>query len=148
MPDFDIIQALQDKDDKRAYELSKELIALSASAPELYGLFDDFLKLLSHKSSFVRTRGFALCCAQARWDEQGKLAAALTVMLSALQNEKPTAVRGCIATLKDAVCLRPELGAELKKWAESFDTSNYKDSMAPLIDRDLISLLKLIDELN
>ena len=74
MPDFDIIQALQDKDDKRAYELSKELISLSASSPEL--------------------------------------------------------------------------GAELKKWAESFDTSNYKDSMAPLIDRDLISLLKLIDELN
>lgn len=148
MPDFDIIQALQDKDDKRAYELSKELIALSASSPELYGLFDDFLKLLSHKSSFVRTRGFALCCALARWDEQGKLAAALPVMLSALQNEKPTAVRGCISALKDAVRLRPELGAELKKWAESFDTSNYKDSMAPLIDRDLISLLKLIDELN
>ena len=74
MPDFDIIQALQDKDDKRAYELSKELIALSASSPEL--------------------------------------------------------------------------GAELKKWVESFDTSNYKDSMAPLNDRDLISLLKLIDELN
>ena len=148
MPDFDIIQALQDRDDKRAYELSKELINLSASSPELYGLLDDFLKLLSHKSSFVRTRGFALCCAQARWDEQGKLAAALPVMLSALQNEKPTAVRGCIAALKDAVRLRPELGAELKKWAESFDTSMYKDSMAPLIDRDLISLLKLIDELN
>ena len=148
MPDFDIIQALQDKDDKRAYELSKELIALSASSPELYGLFDDFLKLLSHKSSFVRTRGFALCCAQARWDEQGKLATALPVMLSALQDEKPTVVRGCIAALKDVVRLRPELGAELKKWAESFDTSNYKDSMAPLIGRDLISLLKLIDELN
>lgn len=146
MPDFDIIQALQDKDDNYAYELSKELITLSASAPELYGLFDDFLKLLSHKSSFVSTRGFALCCAQARWDEQGKLAAALPVMLSALQNEKPTAVRSCIAALKDAVRLRPELGAELKKWAESFDTSNYKDSMAPLIDRDLISLLTLIDE--
>ena len=74
MPDFDIIQALQDKDGKCAYALSKELIALSASSAEL--------------------------------------------------------------------------GAELKKWAESFDTSNYKDSMAPLIDKDLISLLKLIDELN
>lgn len=148
MPDFDIIQALQDRDDKHAYALSKELIAVSASSPELYGLFDSFLKLLSHKSSFVRTRGFALCCAQAKWDKQGKLASALPEMLSDLQNEKPTAVRGCIAALKDAVRHRPELGAELKKWAESFDTSKYKDSMAPLIDRDLISLLKLIDELN
>ena len=148
MPEHEIIQALQDKDDKRAHELSKELITLSASSAELYGLFDDFLKLLSHKSSFVRTRGFALCCAQARWDEQRKLATALPVMLSALQNEKPTAVRGCISALKDAVRHRPELGAELKKWAESFDTSKYKDSMAPLIDRDLISLLTLIDELN
>ena len=43
MPDFDIIQALQDRDDKRAYELSKELINLSASSPELYGLLDAFL---------------------------------------------------------------------------------------------------------
>ena len=148
MLDFDIIQALQDKDDKRAYELSKELISLSASSSELYGLFDDFLKLLSHKSSFVRTRGFALCCAQARWDERGKLENALPEMLSSLRDEKPTAVRGCIAALKDAVRHRPELGAALKKWAESFDTSKYKDSMAPLIDRDLLSLLKLIDELN
>ena len=45
MSDFDIIQAFQDKDDKSAYELSIELISLSASSPELYGLFDDFLKL-------------------------------------------------------------------------------------------------------
>ena len=95
MPDFDIIQALQDRDDKRAYELSKELIALSASSPELYVLFDDFLKLLSHKSSFVRTRGFALCCAQARWDKDGKLAAAMPELLTLLHYEKPTVVRQC-----------------------------------------------------
>ena len=55
---------------------------------------------------------------------------------------------GTIASVDSSGGLTPELGAELKKWAESFDTSNYKDSMAPLIDRDLISLLKLIDELN
>ena len=32
-----------------------------------------FFCLINAKSSYVRTRGFVLCCAQARWDTQGKL---------------------------------------------------------------------------
>ena len=68
-----IIKALQDKDDKKAYALFKEIGTRSAASDEYYSCFDDFLGLLNAKSSYVGTRGFALCCAQARWDESGKL---------------------------------------------------------------------------
>ena len=68
-----ITEALQDKDNNKAYALSRDIAAKSAATNEYYSMFDDFAGLLTAKSSYVRTRGFALCCAQARWDEDGKL---------------------------------------------------------------------------
>ena len=76
-----LIEELQDKDDKKAYALSKEIGAKFAATDEYYSYFDDFASLLNGKSSYVRTRGFVLCCAQARWDVQGKLHSALPDML-------------------------------------------------------------------
>ena len=76
-----IIKALQDKDDKKVYALFKEIGARSAASDEYYSFFEDLLGLLNAKSSYVRTRGFALCCAQARWDESGKLQNALPLCL-------------------------------------------------------------------
>ena len=60
----DIIELLQDKDDKKAYSLEKEIVIKSAESDEYYMYFDEFISLLTAKSSYVRTRGFCLCCAQ------------------------------------------------------------------------------------
>lgn len=65
----DIIERLQDKDDKKAYALSKEIIDKSVLSNVHFSYFDEFAGLLTAKSSYVRTRGFVLCSAQARWDE-------------------------------------------------------------------------------
>jgi len=40
-----VIKALQDKDDKKAYALFKEIRARSAASDEYYSCFDDFLEL-------------------------------------------------------------------------------------------------------
>jgi len=93
----DIIDLLQDRDDKKAYALAKEIAARSAESDEYYAYFDKFIGLLSSERAYVRTRGFYLACSQARWDKYGKLAGAMNSMLALLHDEKPTVVRQCIA---------------------------------------------------
>ena len=92
----EIIIALQDKDDKKAYELSKVISAKSAESDEFYTYFDDFIDLLIHPSSYVRTVAFS-ACAQARWDTKDKLKNNLDLMLKMFHDDKPTAVRQCLA---------------------------------------------------
>ncbi len=47
--------------DKASIQYNLE--ATSVESNELYDHFEKFLKLLSPQSSFVRVRGFCLCCA-------------------------------------------------------------------------------------
>ena len=139
-----IIEALQDKDDKKAYALSKEIIAKSVTSDEYYSFFDEFTGLLTAKSSYVRTRGFVLCCAQARWDEEGRLAEAIPDMLALLHDEKPTVVRQCLGALREVILYRPELHEVIKSEVEKLDVAKYKDSMSPLIKKDAYELLKMM----
>ena len=141
----DIIALLQDKDDKKAYALTKEISAKSAASAEYYAYFDDFIGLLASKSSYVRTRGFILACSQARWDDKGKLAGALQAMLPLLNDEKPTVVRQCLGALHEVVLFRPELCEAIKAEVERIDLSKYKDTMAPLIQKDRDELLKMME---
>lgn len=77
---LNLIQELQSKDNNRAYQICKEVLAKSMETNKYYTYFDEFLRLLSHPSSFVRTRGFVLACAQTPWDEEEKLEANLEVL--------------------------------------------------------------------
>ena len=140
-----LIEKLQDKDDKKAYALSKEIIAKSAVTDEYYSCFDDFASLISAKNSYVRTRGFILCCAQARWDTEGKLQSGLADMLKLLHDDKPTVVRQCLGALHEVALYHPELCKIIVKELQSIDLSKYKDSMAPLIQKDINELLKVVE---
>lgn len=104
-----------------------------------------FFGLLNAKSSYVRVRGFALCCAQARWDKSGKLQTALPAMLALLHGPKPIVVRQCLAALHEVVIYRPELSQAIRAELERIDVTKFKDSMAPLIKKDINELMKLID---
>lgn len=140
-----LIQELQDKDDRKAYALLKEICAKSAATDEYYAYFDGFVSLMNAKSSYVRTRGFVLCCAQARWDAQGKLQGALEDMLRLLHDDKPTVVRQCLSALHEVVLYRPELCPAILEELARMDPSGYKDSMAPLIEKDIQKLRKRIE---
>ena len=142
----DLIKVLQDKDEKKAYALLKEIRVKSAASENYYSYLDDFAGLLNAKNSYVRTRGFILCCAQARWDEKGKLQNVLPNMLTLLDDDKPTVVRQCLAALHEVVLFRLELCEPIKTELETIDLSKYKDSMSPLIKKDIDELLKMIDE--
>lgn len=141
----DLAVTLQDKDDKKAYELSKIIRATSEKSSEFYPYFDEFVGLLTAKSSYVRARGFILCCAQARWDDAGKLKASFHALLTLLYDEKPTVVRQCLGALHEVVLYRPELRGEIRVAVEKIDWITYKDSMSPLIKKDIETLLKMLN---
>lgn len=141
----DIITFLQDKDNKKAYALSKEISAKSVLSDEYYKYFDEFIDLLNHKNSYVRTRGFSLACSQAKWDKNGKLAGAMKLMFVLLHDEKPTVVRQCLGALHQVVLYRSELCDVIQTELEKIDLSKYKDSMSSLIKKDMDELLKMME---
>lgn len=71
----EIIEKLTAKDEMSAYEYCKQLVVESAQSAEYYKYIEDFAGMLDSKNSYVRTRGFGLICYQARWDDEGKIAA-------------------------------------------------------------------------
>lgn len=145
MNEQEIIEMLKNKDDKKAYNFAKEISAKSADTDEYYALFDSFIGMLDDKSSYVRTRGFCLACAQARWDNFGKIDAAFDKMCVLLNDEKPTVVRQCLKALHEVALFRPELSDRICTAVNSIELSNYKDSMSPLIKKDADELLKMLE---
>lgn len=143
---MDIISGLQSKNNEEAYQLLLMLEEESAASDSLYGSFEDFLGLLGSGSAFVRTRGFRLACAQARWDAEDKLEAHLALLLAALDDEKPTAVRQRLGALCGVVRYKPQLGRRIAEKLDTLDLSKYKDSMRPLIERDVEELHALIEQ--
>ena len=141
-----LIESLQDKDYKKAYAALKEIQSKSAESDAFFHFFNEFSGLLAAKNSYVRTRGFLLCCAQARWDTQGKLQQALPTMFLLLHDEKPSVARQCLRALHEVVLYRPELCERIKAELLSIDLSQYQDSMAPLIQKDIHALLKAMKQ--
>lgn len=141
---MDIIAGLQNKNDKEAHQLLLQLESRSAETDELYAYFEDFLGLLKGKSSYVRTRGFCLICALAQWDHENKIEQNIDTLLSMLDDEKPTAVRQCLAALHNIVLYKPDLSETIEAKLDQMDLSKYKDSMSPLLEKDIDELRKMM----
>ena len=141
---MDIVAGLQNKNDKEAHQLLLQLESRSAETDELYAYFEDFVGLMKGKSSYVRTRGFRLICAQAQWDHENKIERNIDVLLSMLDDEKPTAIRQCLAALHNIVLYKPDLSETIEAKLDHLDLSKYKDSMSPLIQKDIDELRNMI----
>lgn len=139
---MDIIEKLQDKNNTAAYRFLLELEATSADSGELYSYFEKYLELLSHKSSFVRVRGFRMCCAQAQWDSKNKLEHHIDELLTILDDDKPTAVRQCLSALHTVTLYKPDLCGRIEEKLRTLNLEKYKDSMRPLIEKDIEELRK------
>lgn len=139
----DIIARLCEKDDKAAYEYSKQIGAESAKSNKYLEMIPEFAGMLSDKSSYVRTRGFCLICNQARWADAGQIEAVFDEMSTLLYDAKPTVVRQCLGALHEVVLYRPELTDRILQNVGKIEIDKYKDSMSPLIERDIKELTKL-----
>lgn len=140
-----ILQQLTDKDDDRAFKRTKEIAAVSEFSPEYYSFLEQFASLLQNSKTYIRTRAFILCCSQARWDDEGRIRKILPDMLKLLHDPKPTVVRQCLNAVQELIVFRPELCSCIRKEVESIDLSAYRETMVPLIQKDIGVVLQLLD---
>ena len=143
---MDMLAGLQSKKSGQAHRLRLSLEEESERSDDLYGELDHFLTILKDKSSLVRTRGFRLICAQARWDREGWIERHLDELLAELDDGKATAVRQCLAALHPVVRLLPELRPRIREKLDRLDLSKYKDSMIPLLLKDMNELRMMMEE--
>ena len=140
----EIILKLRDKDDKAAYEYSKLLGAESTQSDKYLPMIPQFADMLEDKSSYVRARGFILICNQARWAKDGQIADVFDRMRVLLYDSKPIVVRQCLLALHEVVLYRSEMAEMIIDAVNHIDVSKYKESMSPLIKKDIDELMKVL----
>ena len=133
----DIIVKLTAKDDKYACSIADKIISESQDTDEWYEYFDTFVSLLNHPKSLVRNRVLYILAANAQWDDENRFDAILPEFLSHITDEKPITARQCIKALSQVGESKPEYIPRITEALREADLSQYKDSMRPLIKKDI-----------
>ena len=133
----DIIAKLTSKDDKYACAVAEKIISESQDTDEWYEYFDTFVSLLNHPKSLVRNRVLYILAANAQWDDENRFDAILPEFLSHITDEKPITARQCIKTLALIGQAKPQYIPRITEALREADLSKYKDSMRPLIEKDI-----------
>ena len=139
-----IAAKLTAKDDQYACALTDKIIAESQETDEWYEYFDDFASLLDHPKSLVRNRALYILAANAQWDEENRFDAILPAFLAHITDEKPITARQCIKALAQVGLAKPQYIPSLLSCLRSADLSKYKDSMRPLIEKDIAETEKIL----
>lgn len=135
--DENILLLLTQKDNQRACALADTIILESRETDKWYGYFDRFASLLSHPNSLVRNRALHILAANAQWDEENRFDGILTEFLSHVTGEKPITARQCIQALAQVGSAKPQYIPAILSCLHSADLSKYRDSMRPLIEKDI-----------
>ena len=134
---------LYGKEKWEVYEEFKKMENSIIDSNELYQYFDELIKSLHHEKSYIKVRTFRIICKLAKWDDQNKINNHLKDLLDVLNDDKPTNVRQCLASLKDLIQYKPELFNMIKESLKDFNYLKFKDTMSPLIKKDFDNLLGL-----
>lgn len=139
-----IVAKLTMKDDSYACALADQIIAESRESDEWYECFDDFASLLNHPKSLVRNRALYLLAANAQWDEENRFDSILPDFLAHITDDKPITARQCIKALAQVGSAKPQYIAVILSSLQNADLSKYKDSMRPLIEKDIAETEKTL----
>ena len=144
----DVLSLLTLKDDKTACAFTEKIVSESRESNQWYGNFDEFASLLRHPKSLVRNRALAILAANAKWDTEEKFALILPEFLSHITDEKPITARQCVKALAEVGKAQPSLIPEILSALENADLSRYRDSMRPLIEKDITETVRRLTHLN
>ena len=133
----EIIAKLTAKDDKFACAIADKIIAESRETDAWYEYFDAFASLLNHPKSLVRNRALHILAANAQWDAENRFDAILPEFLTHVTDEKPITARQCIQALARVGMAKPQYIPQILFCFHNADLSKYKDSMRPLIEKDM-----------
>ena len=132
-----IIVKLTAKDDKYSCAFAEQIISESRETDKWYEYFDDIAVLLNHPKSLVRDRALNILAANARWDEDNRFDLIITDYLSHITDEKPITARQCIKALAQVGAAKPQYIKQILSCLREANLSKYKDSMRPLIEKDI-----------
>ena len=133
----DIISKLTANDDKYACAFADKIILESKESDKWYTHFDSFVSLLNHPKSLVRNRAIYILAANAQWDCDNKFDLILPDFLTHITDEKPITARQCIKALAQIGTAKPQYIPKMLSCLETAELSKYKDTMRPLIEKDI-----------
>ena len=139
-----IIAKLTSKDDKFACAFADKIISESRETDAWYQYFNDFAGLLSHPKSLVRNRALYILAANAQWDEENRFDSVRPDFLAHIMDEKPITARQCIKALAQVGRAKPQYIPAILAALHDADLSKYKDSMRPLIEKDIAETEKML----
>ena len=141
-----VIMKLTAKNDKYACTFADKIISESNETDEWYEYFDDFTLLLNHPKSLVRNRALYILAANAQWDEENRFDSILSEFLAHITDEKPITARQCIKALAQVGLAKSQYIPQILSCLRSADLSKYKDSMRPLIEKDITETEKILTD--
>ena len=141
-----LIANLTSKDDKFACAIADKIISESHDTDEWYEYFDSFASLLNHPKSLVRNRALNTLAANAQWDDENRFDAIISDYLAHVTDEKPITARQCIKALAQVGVAKPQYIPRILLCLREADLSKYKDSMRPLIEKDMEETERLLSE--
>lgn len=138
------IANLTTKDNKYACAYADRIVSESQETDKWYAYFDDFSTLLEHPNSLVRNRALCILAANIQWDEEERFQGILSVFLSHITDEKPITARQCVKALAQIGLAKPQYVDTILSALRDADLSKYKDSMRPLIEKDIAATEKIL----
>ena len=139
-----ITALLTGKDDASACAFADRMIAESQETNTWYTYFDDVAPLLGHPKSLVRNRALHILAANAQWDEENRFDAVIADFLAHITDEKPITARQCIKALAQVGQAKPQYIPQILSALRSADLSPYRDSMRPLIEKDIAETERIL----
>ena len=140
----DIIAKLTAKNDEYACAITDKIISESKDTDEWYEYFDDFASLLNHPKSLVRNRVLYILAANAQWDDENRFDAIISDYLVHVTDDKPITARQCIKALAQVGVAKPQYIPRILLCLHEADLSKYKDSIRPLIEKDMAETEKIL----
>lgn len=129
---------------KETWDIWRNFEEIESSIDEsnfLYEYFDDIKKMLLDEKSHIKMRGFKIICKLSKWDKDNKINNIIDILLQVLDDEKPTIVRQCLSSLNNLLLYKIDLSEKVENKLKNMDLSKYKDSMKPLIQKDIDFIL-------
>ena len=139
-----IIAELTRKDDKFPCAFAEKIISESRETDAWYEYFGSFASLLNHPKSLVRNRVLRILAANAQWDEENRFDFIIDDYLTHITDEKPITARQCVKALAQIGMAKPQYIPKIIACFRNADLAKYKDSMRPLIEKDMAETEKAL----
>ena len=121
-----------------------KIISESQDTDEWYEYFDEFASLLNHPKSLVRNRVLYILATNAQWDNENRFDAIISEYIAHVTDDKPITARQCIKALAQIGVAKPQYIPRILLCLHEADLSKYKDSMRPLIEKDIAEKKRIL----